>query len=141
MIALAQPHDLPHVRELLERVHLTIEGIDDHVATMLVAKQDTAIVGTATLELYQDGALLRSLAVDPSHQGRRLGPELTVAAVRLADIHCVDTIFLLTTAEGFFPKFGFEHVTRDDVPQSVCASVQFRYACSSSSTVMRRRLR
>ena len=35
-------------------------------------------------------------------------------------------MFLLTTtAERFFPKFGFEQITRDEVPETVQASVEF----------------
>ena len=141
VIAPATPEDLPQVRQLLRRVHLTIEGIDDHLETMLVAKRDAHIIGTATVELYHDGALLRSLAVEPRYQGARLGRELTIAALGLAETRGAQTVFLLTTtAERFFPKFGFEQITRDDVPQSVRTSVQFRYACAPSSTVMRKRL-
>ena len=36
---------------------------------------------------------------------------------------------LTTTAERFFPGFGFERVERVDVPASVQASVEFRSAC------------
>ena len=45
---------------------------------------------------------------------------------------------LTTTAERFFPRFGFERITRDDVPASVQASIEFREACPASATVMRR---
>jgi amino-acid N-acetyltransferase len=106
-----------------------------------VARQDSEVVGTAALELYADGALLRSVAVEPQQQGRRLGHALTEAALRLARDHGVDTVFLLTTtAERFFPKFGFEPIAREDVPASVRASIEFQSACPASAIVMRKRL-
>ena len=141
MIEPATDRDLLEIRSLLQRLHLPLDGVDDHVGTMLVAREDGRVVGTAALELYADGALLRSVAVDPHRQGRRLGHELTEAALRLAGEHRRDTVFLLTTtAERFFPKFGFEPIGRDQVPPSVQASVEFRSACPASAIVMRRRL-
>lgn len=141
MIEAANDRDLPEVRALLQRLSLPLDGVDDHVQTMLVAREDGHVIGTAALELYPDGALLRSVAVEPNRQGRRVGHELTEAALRLAAEHHADAVFLLTTtAERFFPKFGFERATRDDVPVSVQASVEFRFACPASAIVMRKRL-
>jgi amino-acid N-acetyltransferase len=141
MIEFASDQDLPEVRSLLQRLSLPLDGVDEHVKTMLVAREDGHVVGTAALELYDDGALLRSVAVDPIRQGKRLGHELTEAALRLAAKHRAGTVFLLTTtAERFFPKFGFEPIARDDVPPSVQASVEFRSACPASAIVMRKQL-
>ena len=47
---------------------------------------------------------------------------------------------LTTTAERFFPKFGFEGIARSDVPPSVQASIEFTSACPSSAMVMRKTL-
>jgi amino-acid N-acetyltransferase len=133
---------LPHVHELLGQCNLPLAGIDQHVATMLIVREQGNVVGTAALELYADGALLRSVAVDPSYQGRGLGHQLTDAALSLAEARQAPAVFVLTTtAERFFPKFGFEQITRDDVPTSVKASVEFESACPASATVMRKRLR
>src|SRR5262245_17452104 len=137
----ASVRDLPEVRALLQRLSLPLDGVDDRVQTMLVAREDGHVIGTAALELYREGALLRSVAVEPSRQGKRVGHELTEAALRLAAAQGVDAVFLLTTtAERFFPKFGFEQVARDDVPRSVQASVEFRSACPASAIVMRKPL-
>jgi amino-acid N-acetyltransferase len=147
VIETAQARDLPAIRQLLERLALPLDGVDecvardDAAATMVVAKEGAAVVGTAALELYADGALLRSVAVDPLQQGRRIGHALTEEALRLARDRGVDAVFLLTTtAERFFPKFGFEPIARDDVPASVRASIEFASACPASAVVMRKRL-
>ena len=137
----ASDRDLPAVHRLLEQHHLPLDGVDAHVANMLVARDGTRIVGAAALELYADGALLRSVAVDPAVQGQRLGHRLTEAALQLAHDRGTATVFLLTTtAEGFFPKFGFEQISRADVPASVQASIEFHSACPASAVVMRKRL-
>lgn len=141
MIEPARDRDLPDVHRLLHELDLPLAGVDDHVRTMLVAREGAQVVGTAALELYADGALLRSVAVDSRLQGRGIGHQLTEAALRLAETHGAPAVFLLTmTAERFFPKFGFEEIARDDVPASVQASIEFQSACPASATVMRKRL-
>jgi amino-acid N-acetyltransferase len=139
MIEPATTRDLPEIRALLERLQLPLAGVDEHLATTLVARDGEEIVGTAALELYADGALLRSVAVEPRQQGRQLGHQLTDAALRLASTRGVTTVFLLTTtAERFFPRFGFEPIARAQVPSSVRESIEFRSACPASAIVMRK---
>jgi amino-acid N-acetyltransferase len=142
MIESATERDLPEIRALLERLHLPLAGVDEHVPTMLVARDGEQIVGTAALEMYADGALLRSVAVEPHLQGRQLGHQLTDAALQMASNRGVTAVFLLTTtAERFFPRFGFEAIGREQVPPSVRASVEFQSACPASAIVMRKQLR
>src|SRR5262245_44096580 len=134
----AGAQDVPH---LLRENHLPVEGHTEHLATTLVARHDGGIVGSAALEVYPDGALLRSVAVAPEFRGHGLGRELTEAAVRLAHDLRVPAIFLLTTtADGYFPRFGFERISRADVPAMVQTSVEFTTACPASAAVMRKRL-
>jgi amino-acid N-acetyltransferase len=141
VIEAATAADLPAVRDLLARHALPLDDVDAHLQTMVVARESDRLVGVAALELYRDGSLLRSVAVDPEFQGRQLGHRLTEAALQLAYARGAGTVFLLTTtAERFFPKFGFEPITRAEVPASVQASVEFRSACPASAIVMRRRL-
>jgi amino-acid N-acetyltransferase len=137
----ARPDDIDEVHALLAGHHLPLDGLSDHVATLLVARQGGRIVGSAALEIYGDGALLRSVAVAPSAQGQGLGHDLTEAAVRMAQEKQLPAVYLLTTtADRFFPKLGFERIDRRDVPASVQASVEFTSACPSSAVVMRKTL-
>ena len=141
IIETANGDDLPAVLALLRQNRLPLDGVADHLETMVVARQDGRVVGAAALELYADGALLRSVAGDPTLQGQGLGHELTNAALRMATGLDIRNVFLLTTtAERFFPKFGFERIQRDDVPDSVQASIEFRTACPATAVVMRKRV-
>jgi amino-acid N-acetyltransferase len=138
----ARPEDLDDVLGLLSEHHLPPDGLHDHVGTLLVARQDGRLVGSAALEMYADGALLRSVAVAPALQRHQLGRELTEAAIRLAQDRQLPAIYLLTTtAADYFPRFGFERVTRADVPAGVQQSVEFTSACPSTAIVMRKLLR
>jgi len=137
----ARPDDLKGVLRLLEQQALPLDGADRLAEALVVARQAGEVVGAAGLELYADGALLRSVVVDASVQGQGLGRRLIEAALALADRRGLSTVFLLTTtAAGLFPRFGFERIERDDVPESVRASVEFQSACPASAVVMRRRM-
>jgi amino-acid N-acetyltransferase len=137
----AKSEDLAGVLTLLERHGLPVDGASGLGDALLVARLDRAIVGAAGVELYAEGALLRSVVVDERVQGQGLGQRLTEAALALARAHRASTVFLLTTtADGFFPRFGFEPITRADVPESVRQSVEFQSACPASAIVMRKRL-
>ena len=138
----ATERDLPDVLALLAEHNLPREGVAAHVGTMVVARHGGHVVGAAAIELYADGALLRSVAVAPGTRGQGLGHQLTDAALTIACEHHAAAVFLLTTtAEQFFPRFGFERISRADVPASVQASVEFQSACPASATVMRKWIR
>jgi amino-acid N-acetyltransferase len=134
--------DLDAVLGLLTEHRLPLDGLRDHVETTIVARGGSGIVGCAALEVYDAGALLRSVAVVPGLQGHRVGHRLTEAIIDLARERGVPALYLLTTtADGYFPKFGFERITRDEVPDTVKASVEFASACPASAIVMRKQLR
>ena len=137
----ARRDDLPGAITLLETLGLPPDGLADHVGSMLVARQEGTLAGTAALEIYGDAALLRSVAIATPFQRRGLGLELTQAALQLARSRGIEEVFLLTTtAERFFPRVGFEVVSRADVPPAVQQSVEFTSACPASAIVMRKRL-
>ena len=137
----ARAEDVGRVKELLREQRLPLDGLDDHLDTLLVAREGARVVGSVALELYEGGALLRSLAVAPVVQGQGVGRLLTESVVRLARQRGVRDVFLLTTtAQRYFPRFGFETVDRVEVPESVRQSVEFRSACPASAIAMRARV-
>jgi amino-acid N-acetyltransferase len=134
--------DLGQVLALLERHGLPLDGAAGLEEALVVARRNGEIAGAAGLELYADGALLRSVVVDSSVQGQGLGRSLTEAALALARARGIPAVFLLTTtADGFFARLGFERVNRAEVPASVQQSVEFQSACPASAIVMRKPLR
>ena len=140
-VGLVQRDERASVVSLLEHNHLPVAGVSEVWSTTLVARAEGVVVGSAALELYGDGALLRSVAVSNDHRGQGIGQGLTAAALQLARERGASDVYLLTTtAEGFFPKFGFEPIARDQVPPSVRTSVEFTSACPASAVVMRRHL-
>jgi amino-acid N-acetyltransferase len=137
----ASAEDSAVILDLLQQNQLPVDGLTDHLATTVVAREDGRIVGSAALEMYGEHALLRSVAVSPAFQSRGLGRALTEAALAMARERQVRAVYLLTTtAEQFFPKFGFTRIPREVVPDAIQASVEFTSACPSTATVMMKTL-
>jgi amino-acid N-acetyltransferase len=135
----AKPSDLNPILELLARNTLPIDGVAEHLDTTIVAREAGKVIGCAALEIYGTSALLRSVSVAAQFQGRGLGHQLTEGALRTARSSGITEVYLLTTtAERFFPRLGFEPISRSEVPASVQASVEFTSACPTTAVVMRR---
>jgi amino-acid N-acetyltransferase len=133
--------DAGELLALMERARLPTDGLSSHLDAAFVAREGDRVVGSVAIELYADGGLLRSVAVDAECRGTGLGARLTSAAIDDAQQRQLPALYLLTTtAENFFPRFGFERITRDEVPASVQESIEFRGACPASAIVMRKRL-
>ena len=134
----AQRSDRSAIEALLRQHNLPLDDLEVHLGTAVVARLGDRIVGSAALERYSDGALLRSVAVAPDLQGKGVGRRVVEAALRLASEINAPAVYLLTTTAGtYFPSFGFQEITREDVPSSVRRSVEFTSACPDSATVMR----
>ena len=138
----ATPEDLPAVLALLGRASLPTAGVDAAALTdFVVAEGGGALLGVVGLEVYRDSALLRSAAVEESWRGSGVGRALIDRALALTTERGIQDVFLLTTtAEHYFPRFGFACVGRESVPAAVQASAEFQGACPSSAVVMRKRV-
>lgn len=131
------PEQFDDVLALLAQSGLPADGLADHQATTLVARQGDQIVGSAALELYGAAALLRSVAVAKTQRGQGLGRQITAAALDLARVSGVRQVYLLTeTAPDFFARLGFRLIRRADVAPAVQQSVEFVSVCPQSALVM-----
>jgi|SRR5688572_10152425 len=140
MIRPADASDLERIEAMLRDAHLPLDGAREAFRVGFVAEDRQALVGAVALEMYPDSALLRSLVVDRAAQGKGLGGRLTQAAIDEARRRGVNAIYLLTTtAEHFFPRFGFVAVDRQSMPASIQGSIEFQSACPASAIAMRRR--
>ena len=137
-LAAAQPGDLPAVLDLLASSGLPLDGLVDHAHAIVVARDGDRVVGCVALEVYPDGALLRSLAVDARCRDGGIGTRLVANLLRRASDLRVPAVYLLTTtADGYFPRFGFVETDRAAVPPGVRTSVEFQSACPASAIAMR----
>ena len=134
----AAPNDWDRVAALLSTSSLPLDGAQEHLINFVLAERAEAVVGCAVVERYGDAGLLRSVAVTESERGKGTGAALVGRCLEDARAAGIRTLVLLTTtAERYFPRFGFEVIDRDAVPEGVRASAEFRGACPASATVMR----
>ena len=142
----ARPDDRAAVERLLVESALTTAGVrdlfDGHAGDFIVADDPARpgeLAAVAGLELCDGTALLRSVAVRPEWRARGLGRELVKRAVCVAESRGLRALYLLTTtAEHYFPKFGFTRVERGAVPAAVAATLEFQSACPASAVAMSR---
>jgi amino-acid N-acetyltransferase len=133
----AHADDLPAILALLERVELPVAGVRKALPQFIVAESDEHIVGVAGLELYDQSALLRSVAVEANWRGTGVGQLLIERALSVTQDRGIKDVFLLTTtADHYFPRFGFTCVSREAVTSDVRASPEFQGACPASAVVM-----
>ncbi|MBM3907470.1 MAG: GNAT family N-acetyltransferase [Gemmatimonadetes bacterium] len=141
LVRSATPSDLAAVERLLTASGLPLDGVREALNDFLVAESGGGLVGVAGLEVCGDHALLRSVAVASEWRSRGLGRELVTRLIAQAEARGIHALYLLTTtAENYFPGFGFERITRDQVPAGVQTTGEFQGACPDTATVMRRRL-
>src|SRR5215216_6095009 len=133
----ANPTDRESVEELLTAADLPIDGVADALGDFFVADANAAIVGVVGMEYIGAYGLLRSTAVDPAWRGRGVARQLVDRIIAEAESRGTRGLYLLTTtAEEYFPAFGFKVTTRDRVPDEVRATSEFRTVCCASATVM-----
>ena len=139
VIRAASPTDLPRIEGLLASSDLPLAGVREALPTFLVAEAGTDIVGVAGLEVCCDNALLRSVAVAPDYRSKGVGRALVTRLIGTAESRGLRALYLLTTtAEHYFPSFGFRRIDRSEVPEDVRATEEFTSACPASATVMTR---
>ena len=138
VITAARAGDVDAIKQLLEVNELPLEGVDDHWKTFVVARDGETLVGCGGSEAYSNAALIRSIAVEPTHRNRGIARMIVRQLLdRLSAIGVREFYLLTTTAQDYFKKRGFKKCDRDEVNPQLLASREFQDACPSSATVMR----
>ena len=120
--------DLPGVRDLLARVHLSTTGIPEEISELWVIRgADKDVIGCVAIEIHDETALLRSLAVDPERRGEGLGWMLAeMVQLRVRQRGLTQVCLLTEHATDFFAeKFGFQPVARELLPEKIKNSSEY----------------
>lgn len=132
--------DLSAVESLLSASNLPLDGVRDNFSTFVVAEEEGEVAGVIGLEEFGSIALLRSAVVSPEHRRSGIGRRLVERLLEHAEKAGIEELYLLTTtAEQYFPRFGFTRTTRAAVPDALKASAEFQGACPDTAVVMTRR--
>ena len=134
----ASTEDLASIRALLSEAHLPLHGVDEGLLSgSTVAFAGGRLVGCAAIERHGPYGLLRSVAVRADLRGTGLGKLLVEERLARARASKLDKLYLLTeTAGAFFTRLGFRSISREDAPEAVRASSEFRSICPSTATAM-----
>ena len=136
-IRAAERADLAAIERLLTVSGLPLDGVRDALDGFVVAQFNNDLVGVAGLEVCCDNALLRSVAVSPDWRSHGLGRALVTRVISDAEARGIRALYLLTTtAERYFPTFGFQRIAREDVPDDVRKTGEFQSVCCASAAVM-----
>ena len=137
----ANPADEGLITSLLSECDLPACEIAGHVSSFILAEIHQQVVGVVGLEACGDFGLLRSLAVGNQYRRQGIGASLLERIVSYAQYQRIKTVFLLTlNADGFFRRYGFVQVGREDVPQPIQKTAEFKHVCPASAICMSRRI-
>ena len=113
-VRLATAADYQAVMALLEAAGLPPRACRGRWTISSWPTRAAGLAGAIGLERYGSAALLRSAVVRPGDQGTGIGAALVRAVLDRARNGEVQEIYLLTTtAERWFPRFGFTPIERD----------------------------
>lgn len=106
-------------RRLLSKATVALyEDVQEFWVAERVA--DGLVVGCGALHvMWEDLAEVRTVAVDPSCRGQRIGHRLVSALLDTARELGVRRVFVLTFETGFFGSFGFTPIDGTPVPHDV----------------------
>jgi amino-acid N-acetyltransferase len=136
--------DWPQVRLLLSAAALPTEDLTaDSLANFLVAEEDGAsqLCGFIGLEELTGLGLVRSLVVSETFRGRGIASDLLGQVERRARTMGMTELWLLTIdADGFFAARGFAVEQREDAPDAIRNTEEFKSLCPGDAVLMRKSL-
>jgi len=137
----ATASDLESIRSLLVEAELPVEDLLAADVKFWVATDALGISGAVGIEDFGRSGLLRSLVVAPRSRSHGLGSELVRELEASMRSRGLKSLVLLTqTAENFFAKRGYIRTPRDQVPEQVRLSGEFRTLCPASAVCMSKAL-
>lgn len=142
LLAAGSTEQLAEIKQLLSACELPTSDLSPSSALLFFGcRSDARLAGVIGLEVLGPVALLRSLAVAPSHRNHGMGRSLVESAEAHAASLGVESLYLLTTtAEAFFSRLGYSPALRAEAPSSIKATTQFSELCPVSSVLMHKPL-
>ncbi|GAB1689461.1 amino-acid N-acetyltransferase [Krasilnikovia sp. M28-CT-15] len=106
-------------RRLLSKATVTLyESVQEF--WVAVRASDQQVVGCGALHvMWEDLAEIRTVAVDPSCRGQKIGHRIVTELLAMARELGVARVFCLTFETSFFASFGFAEIDGAPVPHAV----------------------
>lgn len=133
----ALPSDLDAIKNLLESYGLPSSDLKNHLGNFFVAKEFNELVGVGGYEACKEYALLRSFAVNASHNGLGIAEDIFKLVEEKATNSGSKSFYLLTdTAVKYFERFSFSTCSRTNAPEIIRNTKQFSELCPDTATMM-----
>lgn len=124
MIRKTKPNEINAIYELIaiaakqgQILLRSKEEIGQVLPSFYVAIENDKVVGCCSLEIYSPKlAELRSLAVLPEHQGKKIGRQLVNVCIQEAKEKNIFEILAVTDKVAFFEKLGFSTCLNNQYP-------------------------
>ncbi|MEQ9264491.1 MAG: arsenic resistance N-acetyltransferase ArsN2 [Balneolaceae bacterium] len=137
-INVASEEDLGSIIRLLSEYDLPTQDIGDSDIEFYVVKKGRDLVACVGLEIIEDTALLRSLAIEKESAHQGIGTQLVKFILDESSVKQLKSIFLLTeTAASFFTKLGFKTIERNSAPEAMQRSTEFSELCAETAVCMK----
>ncbi len=132
---------LSQVSLILKTANLMTEDIDLDTHQLYGEFKDNSLAAVAALEVYDNNALLRSVAVDRKYKNAGYGKLIVKNVEAMAFQNGISQVYLLTeTAAKFFNKLGYLQIDRISVPNVILETTQFAELCPQSAVCMTKKL-
>lgn len=103
-----------------EMLHRTIPSLYQKIRDYTIIEKEEEIIGVGGLHvLWRDLAEICSLAIAPRYIKKGLGKTIVYGLLREGKRLKISQVFTLTYQPGFFEKWGFTRIDKDDLPQKV----------------------
>lgn len=133
----AQENEYRAIIHLLASNALPTSDIYEKNITLFVGVQKDEIIATIGIEIYENVALLRSLCVKEGYKNLKVGEKMLSYLITLCKHENIEALYLLTTtAEDYFTRHGFRKIGRENTPQSIQKTREFKDICPSSAVIM-----
>jgi amino-acid N-acetyltransferase len=125
------------VIDILKMHQLPVEDIDLGKQHFFGYFKNDTLLGIGALEINNNSALVRSLAVSKEIQNTGIGSKLLYHLITETKRLNLKDLFLLTeTADKFFSQHGFVTINRKDVPKHISVTEEFKNLCPDSAICM-----
>ncbi|SHK04792.1 N-acetylglutamate synthase [Desulfatibacillum alkenivorans DSM 16219] len=129
MIRKATVADIKQIHQILQifsakgtLLPRSLMALYDHVRDFCVYAEGDEVIGCCGLQIcWEDMAEIRSLAVKPEHQHKKIGSHLLEFSMEEALKFKIKKLFTLTYAPKFFELHDFAVIDKNELPQKIWA--------------------
>lgn len=127
MLRKAKTNDIDRIRKLInfyadkgQMLPRSLNELYENMRDFFVVEEEGKIAACCALHIgWGDLAEIKSLAVTETWKGKGLGKQLVKSCLEEAKEIGIAKVFALTYSPGFFEKFGFKQIKKEELPHKI----------------------